>query len=100
MAAREKKPAEETGKAPEKPPAAANTSVVAGETDNPPPAATEDSGKGVKAENLVSEIEYEPCPVCHGTRIEEFNHGFLSRPCQNCQGAGVVVKGAAVELGE
>ena len=29
------------------------------------------------------------CTVCGGSRIEEFEHGLISRQCEHCGGTGV-----------
>jgi DnaJ-class molecular chaperone len=39
-----------------------------------------------------AKAEFKTCPVCHGTGREEFNLGFLSRKCSNCEGTGKVKK--------
>ena len=44
--------------------------------------------------SAVAEVEQEvkmiPCPTCHGTGIEEFNHGLVARKCLTCEGKGKV----------
>ena len=44
----------------------------------------------VKDKTPETEPEMATCPKCHGTKIEEFNHGLLSRTCPECGGKGKV----------
>ena len=38
------------------------------------------------------EPELITCPVCHGSKIQELNHGLLQFKCSKCNGEGKIRK--------
>ena len=47
-------------------------------------------GRPRKVKAAVPNAEALVCLACHGTGIEEFNHGLLSRKCPTCGGLGKI----------